>query len=693
MKRWICLLMVMALLAASNAVVFAEDEINTAEDAYTMEHLEYIDTDEYTNTVMAVPGGVAGIIADSFEDSMLLEIHKAWRGLDIAMDFVGAGDIKVENPVRAVVDTVMFQTMFSDQAIETMANEFNESVAGMLDTAEKMMNDWSAGLLVDMEFEGKPKQLEELALAVKTARKLLDAAGLSISGVKKFPQAAKALDALCDGMQKSHIKKIPDAYAPLIGPLFDGMKHLAEGGNAYYHEWVHARVMFNAYLNVTDDWMAFWRSAMMEAVTRTDRYELLTRDGSIAEEIERVLDQVQAARDSAETSELFEAHMSETFLKVTLENSVELFSEVVFGTVPLASDIKAIMLMTKLTHGAINIAVNMDDIAICGQYAYISAELTRCASFALATAEAGLRAGVDYANAARFDAFFHYYRAAMCQTLRYMVDYDRQITDALLYEVVEFYHPVFEIYEAVRFLHLPQEHFSKESELELMASMLAFWEVRECHGIEPQLAVIEQNMDLWNPLEDPDAYVPYFRYAVTDMDGDGRLEILATWMFGNGFGSFINLYEVNEAMDSLVEVTVEQGDFMPDFDIVQAAPIYLADGRYHIIVPDFSRVGWEYSATTVVSACLEDGRLTLEKLGASATTNREDGSSDTEYYDADNRSISEKDYLKLPSEKWPKIGEGKMTFGWITYEDGQDVHEQLLASWNRFGRAAGTDGD
>ena len=34
-----------------------------------------------------------------------------------------------------------------------------------------------------------------------------------------------------------------------------------------------------------------------------------------------------------------------------------------------------------------------------------------------------------------------------------------------------------------------------------------------------------------------------------------------------------------------------------------------------------------------------------------------------------------------------------MTFGWITYEDGQDVHEQLLASWNRFGRAAGTDGD
>ena len=693
MKRWICLLMVMALLAAPNAVAFAGEEVDPAEDAYTMQHLEYIDTDEYTDTIMAVPGGIAGIIADSFEDSRLVELNKAWHGLDIFMDFAGAGNITVENPVRAVVETVMFQTMYSDQAYDALARKFYDSVDGMMGSAVDLLEHPAAGVLEDEYFEGTPGALEELSLAIKSANKLLRAADVTTDSATLFNKASAGLDALCDILKECHVQKIPDAYAPLIGPMFDGLTHLMDGSEEYYHEWVRTRVLFNAYLDATDDWMEFWHFVMMEAVTRTSRYELFARDGSIAEEIERVLDEVKAARDDAAVGERFEAHMDEVFQEVTLENSVELFSEVVFDAIPLESDIKAIMVMTKFTHGAINLAIDMDDIAICGQYAYISAELTRCASFALATAEAGLREGVDYANAVRFDAFFHHYRTVMCQTLRYMIDYDRQITDALLYKAFDIERRVFEIYHAVRFLHFPQEHFNKESELELLASLLAIWEVRECHGIEPQLALIDEYIDLWNPLEDPDNFAPYFRYAVTDMDGNGRLEILSTWMYGNGFGSFTNLYEVNEDMDALEEVTVDQGDFMPDFDMAQAAPIYLEDGRYYIIVPDYNRAGWEHEETAVVSACLEDGQLTLEKLGTSETTNYEDGSSDTEYYDVDGDSISERDYLKLPSQYWPDVSGGKMTFAWITYEDDQDVYEQLLASWNGFGRAADTDGD
>lgn len=688
MKRWICILIALAVLVSMMAAACAEEEDAASKELYELEHLHYIDTDEYINGIMAVPGGEAGLIADSFEDSRLKDMFRAWRGVDFALDIVGAKDISAKDPVHFVVEALVLQTLNSDQVRESMDLELSESIQDLLDHTSKLLNDLNMKLLEDMKISGSPGQLEELSMALTAAAKLLKSAGALSDDTQKIKALAESLEKLDGAFKEFHKNKELQKYAGALGLAIDGVNHLAEGGREFYSEKITTKVLFNAYMSATEEWEEFWRLVAMEAAMRADRFNLLSRDGDIATEIEKVLDEFHQARDPEKALEAMKKHAASRNGKIALKNGTELICDVVYDVLPAGSDAKVIMLLTKATQGAINAALNMDDVSISGLMAYVSAELTSCASFALGLAETELRANVDYEHAVRFDAMFHFYKTLMCQTLKYMIEYDRHITKAGMHGVVDVHRRVFEAYMTVRFLHEPQKHFNKKMELEMLASMLAAWEVRECHNIERQLVVIAKNLDLWNPLDDPDAFAQYFQYGVTDMDGDGLLEILATWVYGNGWASLVKLYEVNEAMDGLEAREVGKSDFMPDFARESAIPLYEKNGKYHMVFSDYDRVGWEFNATSIVLACLEGDGLKLEKLGTAETTNREDGSSDTEYFNAKGKSISKKKFRALPSEKYENCPEGKMTFTWITYEDGQNVLGGLWESWKGFGREA-----
>ena len=71
-------------------------------------------------------------------------------------------------------------------------------------------------------------------------------------------------------------------------------------------------------------------------------------------------------------------------------------------------------------------------------------------------------------------------------------------------------------------------------------------------NVEKQIDVIMNNIDTWNLSTDEDIYAPY-GYAITDLDQNGRLEIIASSCQGTGIYTYSNYYEVNESRYILIE--------------------------------------------------------------------------------------------------------------------------------------------
>ncbi len=108
-------------------------------------------------------------------------------------------------------------------------------------------------------------------------------------------------------------------------------------------------------------------------------------------------------------------------------------------------------------------------------------------------------------------------------------------------------------------------------------------------NVEEQLSLIAANSSLW--LGDIDGIC--YQYAITDLDRNGRLEIITSYTEGTGHYSHSQFLEVNEALDELVccEPNWTEGDSEPDIT-VDTTPVYydLEHNAYLYVFDDFLKV-------------------------------------------------------------------------------------------------------
>lgn len=110
-----------------------------------------------------------------------------------------------------------------------------------------------------------------------------------------------------------------------------------------------------------------------------------------------------------------------------------------------------------------------------------------------------------------------------------------------------------------------------------------------------QISLIAANTYLWKQ----DYEYVLWGYIVTDLDRNGRLEIISASVQGTGFYTYILAFEVSEDRDSLKELDglgPERTDSLPDI-MVLSVPVYFdkETGLYYYIFSDMIRNGmWEY---------------------------------------------------------------------------------------------------
>ena len=182
-----------------------------------------------------------------------------------------------------------------------------------------------------------------------------------------------------------------------------------------------------------------------------------------------------------------------------------------------------------------------------------------------------------------------------------------------------------------------------------------------------QRTLIERSRNVWEPdLE----YETWFS-AVTDLDANGRLEILLASLQGSGLYTWVDVWEVNENYTGLTlcEDNTGEGEALPD--IIKDTLTYYRDpatGRQTYVCLDYMRDGAAHYWTGLDSFCLENGRIDVKTLATKDEVYNEQGTSTIRYSDANGTEISEDAWNNAERNAFSGQEPGTLSLSWTQLE-------------------------
>lgn len=212
-------------------------------------------------------------------------------------------------------------------------------------------------------------------------------------------------------------------------------------------------------------------------------------------------------------------------------------------------------------------------------------------------------------------------------------------------------------------------------------------------NVEKQIDVIMNNIDTWNLSTDEDIYAPY-GYAITDLDQNGRLEIIASSCQGTGIYTYSNYYEVNESLNGLnkIERNVEEGSSEADI-MIPTVKVFIdkASNEYHYIFDDLVKVGAAEYYENKQDIVLKNGKL-YEKAIAYRNTIYTDSNPNVTLKDANNNEITAEDYEIIENKLFSNLELKLANIEWVSTTDvdfssvsGDELKNKLIESYEKFG--------
>ncbi len=196
---------------------------------------------------------------------------------------------------------------------------------------------------------------------------------------------------------------------------------------------------------------------------------------------------------------------------------------------------------------------------------------------------------------------------------------------------------------------------------------------------EAQIKLLADSQSQWQQPEDMGE--PYY-YAVTDLDRNGRLEILAMSTQGTGVFTYGKIYEVNDSGSALAECSLplEEGEALPEL-IMTSVPAANAQGTYYYLFHDDVKNGAAEYHQLIQAVSLKDGAISIETLGQSDMIAVDGEPSWT--YSQNGQSITQEEYdAIIPAFQAERQG-FTANFEWFTLENGMD-EATLSKSWEAF---------
>lgn len=170
------------------------------------------------------------------------------------------------------------------------------------------------------------------------------------------------------------------------------------------------------------------------------------------------------------------------------------------------------------------------------------------------------------------------------------------------------------------------------------------------------------------------------RYAVTDLDRNGRLELFGASTQGSSYFTTGKIFEVNESYNGFNEVAInlKEGSSLPEV-IMEAADTYDDNGTFSYAFKDVTRDGSDTSYTVNSAISLKNGALNIQYLGQEKTVII-NGTSAVEFYDANGKIIGPDEFNALNTVNGTK---SSTNFDWFQLGE-VTASTRLLSSYNIF---------
>lgn len=190
-----------------------------------------------------------------------------------------------------------------------------------------------------------------------------------------------------------------------------------------------------------------------------------------------------------------------------------------------------------------------------------------------------------------------------------------------------------------------------------------------------QMCVIAEKRDFWkNDISEGS------EYALTDLDRNGRIELIISNCGGSGLFTTSKFYEVNSNFNSLIvcETDFIEGDSQPDIIVDYADVFYDIDNDvFYYIFDDVLRVGSAESYQTISALTLKAGSVMTLPLARSATVAEGDNRTTT-YEDIEGNTLTQEGFENIASTFFMDMEYFEESFLWCEAEELLNLSQEEL---------------
>lgn len=187
-------------------------------------------------------------------------------------------------------------------------------------------------------------------------------------------------------------------------------------------------------------------------------------------------------------------------------------------------------------------------------------------------------------------------------------------------------------------------------------------------AVPDQLQLISESFADWCPIDDGCEY----SFAVTDLNQNGRVELIVATNQGTGLYTYADIREVNESGDGLdlLPSPLGEGDAYPDF-ILDTMPVYYneASDEYLYVCDDVVRFSaFSSCVAREVMSFDPTGGVGLATYAIQLTEADENGDPVVSYTASDGETaITEEEYNTCVENDLSAHRSGTATFKWSNY--------------------------